>query len=1679
MSRGACRFLRACFTWAALCCALMLWPASLRAEVAYPVQEQTIREVVETLAAYGDRSVGSPGLESAAAYVEDAFERLVPAAPFEGLGEEGGRVIARQPFAAPARIQRHSQLSVLDESGATAQSIPLQPLMMNAIAPGSLPEGGVEAGIIYVGPGELKDFNGLEVMGAVVVMDIDSGKNWMNAALLGAQAVIYLDDPGVTRSAPRWFFEDKLELTPIELPRFWMPKEQFSTLFGEPAQWLHKELGAAVRLENRVQWTITEAENIYCFIPASDAARAEEVVVFEAFYDATAYVAGVAPGADEAVSIATLLQLADHFGANPPARNVLLLASSAHSQAQAGMREFIMAQETRGRTLRQLRRDLRARATDAKQTVRALQRDDPLTGPTELDFDADEAPSPEAVAEAAAATEALVREAVNSILKTRVDAISTQLMRLRLTRETGGLRQEDARVEELAEERSLLRQLTFLTTYQDLTEEDRGRLMAQVPAALEEQRAIERDARRQLSHLKAGNALDDLVGGLQEAAVVSLHLSSHGDGFGAFDQGWLYDLRPDVNRIRSYADLDAFLQTSAADYIASGGADLFRDTLRPSRLRTWQSYLPDQPDLAGEVPAMAGRLGMTFATVHDARPNWGTPYDLPEDVDFTFAARQAEASLALAHDLANGDVPMDAPRPRKGIALLTGRANLLRQGELFPDLPARDTVVLCFQGSTRYYAMVDAMGRFRLAGLADRKHTYHKAVLEPYKFDPVDGRVRWAVDKSQTGLQNYRVKMVRSAMETDLVLFTCAQTNLFNTLEPRTFKYMTRINLFDARTEAEPLRYWYSRLDTWSSTINAIFLDPGVPFKATLSDTVLGRKMILLNATPDKPQGRGFLPGEWPRIPYTAHQAAKDMWRLLTPRMQNLEDKGIVNVRLRELMDQGRTNLQEADAAFDRKEWDVFLEKSRASWALAARVYNDVDKTQKDVLLGVLFYIALFAPFAYCMERLLFGFANIHKRILAFLGVLTGIIGVVYAVHPAFELTYSPLVVITAFFIVGLSFLVGCIIFFRFEREMVELQRRSRHLKSTEISHLGAFSAAFTLGVSNLRRRPIRTALTIVTLVILTFTIMNFTAVKSVRQHSKTEFSDNAAYQGLLMKQVGWKDLAREALNAARDMFHDQGVVAPRVWYVTPQDISRPHLIPVHREDRTFSARGVVGLSEAEPAVSGLDSTLTRGRWLREDERNAVIIPERMAELLGVDLTTPEGRRVKIWGMDHEVVGCFDAVAYEQHVDLDGEPITPVIFPAESFMDIAAVEADSFESGEDLVNFQGRYEHIPADQVIVMHYTALMAITKGGGGLGGGGRLKAIALKPDTPEETPALAQWLSDRFGLMLFAGDEGGTALYFASDQLSYSGVPNIIIPLVISMLIVLNTMIGSVYERKGEIAVYTSVGLAPSHVSFLFVAEALAFAVISVVLGYLLAQTSAGALAGTTLWEGMTANYSSMAGVAAMALVILVVLISVIYPSKVAANIAIPDVNRSWSMPDPKGDSLVVTLPFLVKTSELGTAGGFLVDYYRAHEDVSHGLFSSGGMEYQFTDAGNLPDFARPQVAALDDDGVCFSLSMRTWLAPFDFGVRQQVRVVFCPAEEYKGFRQIKVMLRREAGEHTVWKNLSKSFLNALRKQLLVWRSLDEPARVSFAEDMRSELNKIGQWCPKEGFTTGECS
>jgi hypothetical protein len=1595
-----------------------------------------LAETVRILAAFGDRSTGAPGNEKAAAFIREELERLE-------IGE-----VQSQPFAVPVIRCGDSVLSIPSRR----ISVPLHPIAGNAVSPQAIAAPGLTGPLVYVGSGELARLNGKRVEGAVLLMELDSSRNWLHAADLGARAVIYVD----RGRSPRFLFEDKFELSPIQFPRFWMPAEGLHRVFGDVASAPAGLVADEVQLRSEAQWQNVIAENIYCFVAGSSAERRKEVLLVEAFYDSTAHVAGDSPGADEALGAATLLELARFFKKNPPERTVLLAATSGHAQSQAGLREFVWSLSTRSKDLRDAKNELRRLVKKTRLTVRALKEfrlDE--AGPTSQAPVADADAAEDAAAEPGGGDDpaALLKAALEDRLKTDADGVSRRLMQLRLAERD----RDVARIQALTSERQVLRRLSWRATYEGLSSEERRLLLKAAVQARKDQESVLADARSQLRLVDSAGTLRSALQDFEVAASVSLHLSSHGDGFGAFNFGWLYPLRPRINRVPAYAALEQALREGAPVVAqASGLTGLFKDTLRPSRLRSWQSYFVDQPALGGEVAALAGYHGITLATTGDARAAWGTPEDVPERVDIGYATKQSAGVCGLIGHLSRAPKLREEDAPRNGFSTVSGRAKFLRHGELFADKPAPGTVLLCYQGLSRFITMVDTQGRFSLKGVADKTHSFHKVVIESYRFDERTGQPLWTIDKKLTGKDAYRVKMNRRFMETDLVMFAGDGITLFNLLEPRTFRHLTKADVLDGRREAEPLHWFMSRLDTWSSIITTVFLEPGTPLKMSLSDTVLRRKLVLINASEEWPVGIGYRVEDFPRLHRTTYRVARDMWALLTPRIANLEESGIFNERIRRLEEDGRAALKTADAALAAETYDRFAEASARSWALAIRVYDDVEKTQKDVLYGVLFYIALFVPFSFCLERLLFSYANIYRRIVAFGAILIALIVLIYNVHPAFQLAYSPMVVILAFFIMGLSLIVTLIIFFRFEQEMAGLQTRARMVQVGEISRWKAFVAAFLLGVSNLRRRRVRTALTCTTLVLLTFTIMSFTSAKSMRRHARIFYGPEATYQGFLLKNVNWTALPPEAFGAIAGDFSGRGLAVPRAWR-EEDDVTRPSVVPLRANGRSVEGQGLMGLSHAEPQVSGLDAILVGGRWFAEHERQVVMMSERMAAGLGIDPRHPQGHVVSLWGMDVAVVGVFSGKQLQERPDLDGEPLTPVTFPREVSAEMTEEDVDALESGEDVREFQSRYQHIPGDLTLIVPYPTLMAA---------GGSLKAVAVRDDSRQAAQTSAQDLIDRFGLSLFSGEPEGTFLYHASDTMSYSGVPNILIPLAISVFIVLNTMIGAVYERKREIAVYTSVGLAPSHVSFLFIAEALAFAVLSVVFGYLLAQTTAKLFAETGLWAGITVNYSSLAGVAAMVLVIAVVLLSVIYPSKVAAEIAIPDVNRSWTLPAARGNTLEMTFPFLMTFKEHASVGGFLYDYFEGHFDVSHGRFSTSHINLAFA-CETAPSVASdtdtcPQEACELPE--CLRLRCEVWLAPFDFGIMQRVELRFTPAREEPGFVEIHVRLTRESGESNAWRRINKGFLHGIRRQLLIWRSLDEPAKVHYEQRLTAARARL---------------
>jgi ABC-type lipoprotein release transport system permease subunit len=1544
------------------------------------------------LAAGSDRSLGTQGERQAADYVEQVFA---------SLPEELQAKVGRQSFTAPVRSFAGATLRL------GGRVIPIAPLFANALATESTGPEGLQGPLVVAGQGRLEDLDGKDLAGSIVLMDLRSQGNWQHAANLGARAVIYLDDGRAV--SPRLRFRDKEELTPVDFPRFWLAADVFRASFGRPEDWQ----GKVAQLHSRSDWVKEVADNVYCFIPGRDPALAGELLIVEAFLDGSRYVAGQAPAADEAVSVATLLDMAGRFGREPPSRSVLLLATSGHAGSLAGLREAVWALVSKGKELKEELKAVRNMAEEAARTVEllsagALGYDDPDSN-------------------------AIVHQAIQEEIRNAIEAVNTEL---RLSRNRPGTDREE--IAGLARRKLLLRRLTWEPAYHRLSPQDSEEVARILPKAMARARQVEADLDDRLKALKSARDLRQLVGELRVSAAVSLHLSSHGSGIGALGDGWLYQLNPAVNRSRQYTHIRTVLNRAA------GGETAFLDLLGGEGRQNWFNHFPDQPAFGGEVTALGGMPGLTLATANDLRSAWGTPYDTLDRVDEGAVLAQAGLAGRLVGALSREKLPEPPYKAVNGFATLGGRASFLRQGELFPEQEADRVVLQIYQDQQYGLAWVDSLGTFRYPGLADKKHSFGKAIIEGYRFAPGGNRAIWAIDKNTTGKDRYRVKLNRGRSDTDLIMFSCSQTTLFHLRDARSLNPLTRINIIDARTDTEPTHYWYSRIDTRKSTIASLFLEPDTPVKITLSDTILDRKMILLGNSRENPLGRGFLAAATPAVHDTSLQTARDMVLLVTPRVDILESHSIVNQRIRGLLDQARNQLDLAVAARADLLYSAAEEHARNSLSLIARVYNDVGRTQQDVLAGVLFFIALFVPFAYCLERILFGQTSIHRRIASFLGLLAVIIALIYAVHPAFKLTYSPLVVILAFFILGLSLLVALILIGRFEQEMAELQRKARVARVEGIAPLKAFIAAFAIGVSNLRRRKVRTALTCATLVILTYTLLNFTAVKNSLEQGMVRYKPQSPWPGIMLKAVEWKTLPADLDSEVADKLPAGTGLARRVW-LEAADRTRPPAIALRAGAGEVAAAGLVGLDPVEGRMTGLERTLVQGRWLDGGGEDQILLPQALAGRLGIG-ELDAGTRVMLWGIPFTVRGIFDGRAFWEAADLDGEPLTPVIYPNETSSMLSEAEAEAAESGQDISAMASRYQHLPADLTVIIPASTLLAA---------GGRLKSLAILPGSEDLSHSLAADLADRYRLILLHGTKQGTWLHYSTDALAYSGMGNILIPAVIAILIVLNTMVGSVVERRREIAVYTSVGLAPPHVAMLFIAEALAFGIISGVTGYLAAQTAAHFLAGTPLWAGLTVNYSSLAGVASILIVLAVVLLSVIYPSRVASRIAIPDVNRAWNLPRPVGSTLTVQLPFLIRIHEQDCVGGFLAEYYQAHADVSHGRFSTDAVDVEYACPIEHVGTGHPD---------CFNISFLAWLAPFDFGIRQRVDIVSCPSVASPGFLEMNITLIRQTGENNVWYRLCRSFLNDLRKQLLIWRSLDAAEKRHYEELLRRRMGPV---------------
>ena len=1171
---------------------------------------------------------------------------------------------------------------------------------------------------------------------------------------------------------------------------------------------------------------------------------------------------------------------------------------------------------------------------------------------------------------------------------------------------------------------------------------------AQVLAGIDEQRLFDR-----LKLMRLLNKPDTLGIYLEPDTLaidlfLSLDLSSQSDQIGVWHNTFNSAYR------RFFVPLGRSFTRHGHETARALGRDpeyAFVNGVSPIKGLSWDSYVSGDVVVAdGVIAQSTGHMALSLMTVNDSRLVLDTPLDTPDRLVYENLQRQCkllegmlQRALADSEIFGPDAVELRAKHDKNLKDILVdvrGALRLLPRKSTIPTNPVPFAVVSLEPPFREdpwrpYMALSDGRGNYQISAL-----TPGKVELQAFLLDEESGEIGYATDLGERAQAFGAFEQNLSKAETQwtTILFPAESVEIYDRVHAEFLFTMgsnnVNLKVLDRRG-AKPKQFGYV-LGDWMSTSMVLF--------GTREDSlrVIDRSVFLLNnagATDEESaQGKGYDLSGRRMIQGGTLEFAKNMWWLNEVRYERMRSYAIENPRVQERHQQTEKLIAKAEDARQELRWGAYARYAREALGVENHAYMDVVGTQNDVVVGIVFFVALLIPAAFFAERLIFASSDIRRQ-LVLTGLITFAIWILLSqVHPAFQLAH-PVIVLLALMILVMAFFVISLVVGRFNAFMDQQRHQRSGTESADISRSGTSYVAFMLGISNMRRRALRTTLTLLTITLLTFTVLSFTSFEPQISFVGFDKEWQPAYHGALFHDVQWWWWEYSVYDYIESHFGEFGTVVPRTWLSL--GFEEGGYIPIQHRGRQVDVLSLMGLSPQEPGATGVDRALTVGSWFVEDREESVLLPETLAAQLGIDPEDVGQVSVSIFGQQWLVRGLYDAERYAEIKDLNDEPLTPAKQNfAQNFM--PGMEQLTMSLYNSDVDFDVSFEHLDPGRVVILPYSVLESMDA---------PLYSVAVRFDEGVDGEGLVQSFLSRAGFRIFVGlpDEAGRLRSLAYTSLgvtSMEGLGALFIPMLIAALIVLNTMMGAVYERFREIGVYSSVGLAPVHIAFLFIAEASVYGVLGVTVGYLVGQVTAKLLIVFDLLGGVSLNYSSLSAIASSLLVMVVVLLSAFYPARVASQLAVPDVVRRWQLPEPDGDVWRFSFPFTVNRQAIESLCGYLHTYF---SDYGH---ESVGKLYT--------EKTRIVVDEREDGERIYSVQLLVWLAPFDMGVSQYLQFTVEPTEINNIFG-IELYIERVSGPVAFWQRLNLGFMLMMRQQFLLWQTLKAEVQEDHAKVGRSVM------------------
>ncbi len=1566
-----------------------------------------------------------------------------------------------------------------------AAKVELLPVRPNILMPPVTPDEGLRGPYLYAGRGTLAEYGDRPCAGAIVGLEYDCDDQWERAFRMGAKAVIFLGGPAAQpgpaagadhRATP---LARKHAYVPANLVRLYAPAEE-ARRAGVDLRRDHPE----VTVVSHVEWKRTSGRNVFAFLPGTNPifdSPGPELVVLSANYDSFGVVPRLSPGARGAANVAALLEATAWLKENRPRRDVLVAFLDGQARSFAGARAFYTAltlESGQAEKLAEAHRQEKAFV----EGILALLRQAPGQWNVETgDVDA--------------AKDALSRQADHL----RAD-LNVRLMQLRRRAEEEAAAGETPEMQEVDDLRAmvsrwdavrralhgtrrqshLVRSFRWLFGAADpeaalggtvLVHRDHPALYAELVEATAAGFARRRDELAVRVRIdEQGRRLRTRLADRTIVLHTGYNLSGEGPTWGVVVRDALHDIatNPNADSAGHYAQVLAAFREAAesfgapetTDAAATGLASLDTKTLsEPTESRR---YAPGRFVSDGRVAGVHGIYNVSLMTGHDRRPRDGHPADTVDRLAWRELRRHAAAGtrlLARAADLR----ALSLRRTFEDLSLkrfsqwddakktATGNfAGLQVTGSLEENRPAAGALIAVWpkkNGEPRkwvnplvlddsftffdptFIAAANADGRFELVGIQKIFFSTYQVVGAMF-----DSRGR------PTAITNREEDTRKSAEWVRLNLFRC-QGQVVG--RPLMAEWGTdeEIHVLAGGSDT-PFRI-QRRLLGHGDDFAFFYMFEGLPGTVKVFHP---KGPVFLGEPTRRATGDGFPFEAFQTPPPTDPTSAEDLWRLNEGRLSILRTRGIVAADLERLHGRAqriRTEAHRADSTALR------TTRFGRSAALSRDVYLPLKNVMNDLIRAIVLLLLLAIPFAFVMERLIVCATSIYTRLVGFAALFLVTFVLLFLTHPGFKIAATPIVILLAFLIILLSSVVIFIVTRKFQTELRAMQGQSSARHRVQQSRLSTLIAAVNMGISTMRRRPLRTVLTAVTVVMLTFTVMCFASLANlvgVREVYERPPGDDAA--GLFLRKLDYKALSSDALvmlggsEGPASPEAALGGAAPRPGADLPGQDPAPAsrrapggglvtgqwwLAPKLEGDPAFGVvRPASGASLWVDGVIGVTPEEVR-RWPQMAELlQGETLEEKCAALAGGGVYLPRilrdqmdlhaGDPILVAGERCRFAGVLDDRLLQRLNHLDGRSALPVDFRDPS----SAVKAEEKEGASEDV-LAREFVRLSPNQVAIASADLVRRL---------GGRLHVVTVYP--PEETDRVEAGAAaaEQTALPVWAnGTEGVVRLVF-SELTEVTGAAALAVPVLLGGLIIFGTMLGSIADREREIYSFSALGLAPLDVGFLFFAEAAVYAVVGGMAGQVLAQGVAQGtlmLAERGLIQPTNINFSSTNALFAIGIVMATVLASAIFPAYRASRSANPGLKRSWKMPPPEGDTLRMTFPFTVSAYDITGVVGYLAEHFRQHDDAGLGVFASRDVRIRRVG---------------ETDGLALEAELA--LAPFDLGVTQHFELSSAPSE-VPGVEEVTVEADRLSGAAADWKRANRVFLHDLRRQFLLWRTL----------------------------------